>query len=120
MSLEVSEPREAAADDRRLHGCGASDGVHEGRARIVGDERDFERIQAGDVLVAPMTTPAYNVVLPLLGAVVTDIGGVLCHAAIVAREFAIPAVVGVPTATATIADGALVRVDGRAGTVTLL
>jgi pyruvate,water dikinase len=92
----------------------------EGRARIVESDSDFERIEAGDVLVATMTTPAYNVVVPLLGAVVTDTGGVMCHAAIVAREFAIPAVVGAGTATTDIPDGAHIRVDGNEGTVTLL
>jgi pyruvate,water dikinase len=86
----------------------------------VKSEGDFERIEPGDILVATMTTPAYNVVLPLLGAVVTDTGGMLCHAAIVAREFAIPAVVGVPTATTAIADGAPIRVNGQAGTITML
>jgi pyruvate,water dikinase len=80
----------------------------------------FELIEAGDILIATMTTPAYNVVVPLIGAVVTDTGGMLCHAAIVAREFAIPAVVGVGTATTDIPDGANIRVDGNEGTITLL
>jgi pyruvate,water dikinase len=120
MSLEVFDPGDPIGADGALRGCAASPGVHEGRARIVRGEGDFERIEAGDVLVAAMTTPAYNVVLPLLGAVVTDTGGLLCHAAIVAREFEIPAVVGVPTATSAIADGDLVRVDGDAGTISVL
>jgi pyruvate,water dikinase len=119
MSLEVPGPAEPTGDHRELRGCAASAGVHEGRARIVESDSDFERIEAGDVLIATMTTPAYNVVVPLLGAVVTDTGGVLCHAAIVAREFAIPAVVGVGTATTDIPDGARVRVDGNEGTITL-
>ena len=58
--------------------------------------------------------------VPLLGAVVTDTGGALCHAAIVAREFAIPAVVGAGTATTDIPAGANVRVDGNEGTITLV
>jgi pyruvate,water dikinase len=120
MSLEISDPDEPTGNDRELRGCAASPGVYEGPARIVNGEGDFEHIEAGDILVATMTTPAYNVVLPLLGAVVTDTGGMLCHAAIVAREFAIPAVVGVPTATTAIADGALIRVNGQAGTITIL
>jgi pyruvate,water dikinase len=120
MSLEVADPRESTGNRRELRGCGASAGVYEGRARVVDGDGRFEHIEAGDVLVAKMTTPAYNVVVPLLGAVVTDTGGVLCHAAIVAREVAIPAVVGVGTATTDIPDGARVRVDGNDGTVTLL
>ena len=81
---------------------------------------DFEKIEAGDVLVTHTTSPAYNVLLPLLGAVVTDRGGVLCHAAIVAREFGIPAVVGTGDATSRIADGARIVVDGERGTVEML
>ena len=120
MSLEAAGPGEPTRNDRELRGFGASAGVYEGRARIVNRDGDFEHIDAGDILVATMTTPAYTVVLPLLGAVVTDTGGILCHAAIVAREFAIPAVVGAGTATTDIPDGTRIRVDGNEGTITLL
>jgi len=119
-SQEVADPRESTGDQRELRGCGASPGVYEGRARVVNSDGGFEHVEAGDILIATMTTPAYNVVVPLLGAVVTDTGGMLCHAAIVAREFAIPAVVGAGTATTDVPDGAHVRVDGNEGTITLL
>jgi pyruvate,water dikinase len=102
-----------------LTGVAASRGVHRGRARVVNDAADFGRLVQGDVLVARTTTPTYNVVLPLLGAVVTDTGGVLCHAAIVAREYGIPAVVATGTATSSIVDGSLVTVDGDRGVVTI-
>jgi len=101
-------------------GVPGSPGVYEGTARVLHGTHEFERLQSGDVLVAPVTSPAYNTVLPLLGAVVTDKGGALCHAAIVAREFGIPAVVGTVDGTTRIPDGAKVRVDGTAGTVTVL
>lgn len=103
-----------------LRGVGASRGVYEGRARIVCSPDEFDLIEAGDVLIAPTTSPAYNVVLPLIGAVVTDRGGALSHAAIVAREFGIPAVVGTVNATTAIPDGAKVRVDGTTGLVEVL
>jgi pyruvate,water dikinase len=77
-------------------------------------------VQAGDILVAPVTSSGYNVLLPLLGAIVTDRGGVLCHTAIVAREFGIPAVVGTGEAMARIPDGARIKVDGTNGTVVIL
>src|SRR5206468_2346285 len=98
----------------------ASAGSYEGPARVVLGPEDFDHLTRGDVLVAPVTSPAYNVVLPLLGAVVTDKGGTLCHAAIVSREFGIPAVVGTADATSRIPDGATVRVDGDAGTVEVI
>ncbi len=72
------------------------------------------------MLVTASTTEAFNIVLPLLGAIVTDRGGLLSHAAIVSRECGIPAVVGCREATALIADGARVRVDGTTGEVRVL
>ena len=72
------------------------------------------------MLVTRNTGPSFNVVLPLLGAIVTDRGGQLSHAAIVAREYGIPAVVGTREATTMFPDGALVRVDGDKGIVELV
>jgi rifampicin phosphotransferase len=103
-----------------LRGTGARAGRYEGPARIVRGPEDFHRIQAGDVLVAEITSPAFNVVLPLLGALVTDQGGLLCHTAIVAREYGIPAVVGTRLATTRIPDGARIAVDGLQGRVEIL
>lgn len=80
----------------------------------------FDRIERGDVLVARITNPTYNVLLPMLGAIVTDRGGLLSHPAIVAREYGLPAVVGSGDATRRITDGALVEVDGTAGRVRIL
>jgi pyruvate,water dikinase len=106
--------------DKVLYGLAVNNGIYEGTARLVDDTADFARVQQGDVLVARMTSPYFNVVLPLLGAIVTDRGGQLCHAAIVAREYGIPGIVGTREATRMIADGARVRVDGRTGEVRLL
>lgn len=103
-----------------LKGLAVNTGSYEGPARLVDSPADFGRIKPGDVLVTRMTSPYFNVVLPLLGALVTDRGGQLCHAAIVAREYGIPGIVGTRDATATIPDGALVRVDGSTGEVHLL
>ena len=85
--------------------------------RYVSDPAEFDRIVQGDVLVTESTTEAFNILLPLLGGIVTDSGGLLSHSAIVAREYGIPGVVGTREATERIADGALVRVDGDAGEV---
>lgn len=116
----LSQIPEAKNTDTVLHGLAVNNGTYEGTARVVDDAADFARIQQGDVLVARMTSPYFNVVLPLLGAIVTDRGGQLCHAAIVAREYGIPGIVGTRAATRLIPDGARVRVDGRTGEVTLL
>jgi pyruvate,water dikinase len=111
---------DAEHDHDMLRGLAASPGVYEGPARLVGGPAEFGRIQQGDVLLTPATTEAFNILLPLLGAIVTDNGGLLSHSAIVAREYGIPGVVGTREATTRIADGTLVRVDGAAGEVTVL
>jgi len=103
-----------------LYGLAASKGVYEGPARRVAGPSEFARIARGDVLVTPSTTEAFNILLPLLGGIVTDNGGLLSHAAIVSREYGIPGVVGTREATERIADGVRVRVDGDAGEVTVL
>jgi pyruvate,water dikinase len=102
-----------------LRGLAASGGVYEGPARRVAGPTEFDRIQKGDVLVTESTTEAFNILLPLLGAIVTDSGGLLSHSAIVAREYGIPGVVGTREATDRIPDGTMVRVDGDAGEVTI-
>ena len=108
------------APPRSVAGLPVHPGVYEGPVRIVTGPQDFNRLQQGDVLVTRNTGPAFNVVLPLLGAIVTDRGGQLSHAAIVAREYGIPAVVGTREATTMFGDGARVRVDGDKGVVELL
>jgi pyruvate,water dikinase len=111
---------EAPHEEHLLRGLAASKGVYEGPARLVSGPSDFNRIVQGDVLVTQSTTEAFNILLPLLGAIVTDSGGLLSHSAIVAREYGIPGVVGTREATERIADGTRVRVDGDAGEVAVL
>jgi rifampicin phosphotransferase len=111
---------EAEHEGDVLRGLAASRGIYEGPARRISGPTEFDRIVKGDVLVTPSTTEAFNILLPLLGAIVTDSGGLLSHSAIVAREYGIPGVVGTREATERIADGARVRVDGDAGEVTVL
>jgi len=103
-----------------LAGTGVGTASYRGRARRAEAPEDaIATLEAGDVLVVPYTTPAYNTVLPLAGAVVTAEGGPLSHAAVLARELGIPAVVGVSGAH-TIPDGATIEVDPTAGEVRIL
>jgi phosphoenolpyruvate synthase/pyruvate phosphate dikinase len=111
---------QAEHEEKILHGIAASKGVYEGPARRVSGPSEFGRIAKGDVLVTESTSEAFNILLPLLGGIVTDNGGLLSHAAIVSREYGIPGVVGTRDATSRIANGVLVRVDGDAGEVTVL
>jgi pyruvate,water dikinase len=114
------QPVAETRDEGVVAGLPVSAGVYEGTARLIRNPADFRRLQKGDVLVTKNTSASFNVVLPMLGAIVTDRGGQLSHAAIVAREYGIPGIVGTRNATRTIPDGAKVRVDGAAGTVEVL
>lgn len=118
--IDIDGVERAKSGATVLGGHGISSGRYEGPARVVRGPQDFHRIAAGDVLVARVTAAGYNAILPMLGAVVTDRGGPLCHTAVVAREFGIPGVVGTGDATERIPDGGRVRVDGDAGTVEIL
>lgn len=106
-------------DHLALHGLPASAGIATGSVRVITGAADFRRVGPGDVLVCRHTDPAWTPLFQVAAAVVTEAGGVLCHAAIVAREVGIPAVLGVPEATRALPDGTTVTVDGAAGSVHL-
>ncbi|MEV6156385.1 PEP/pyruvate-binding domain-containing protein [Nonomuraea sp. NPDC052129] len=101
-----------------LIGTPGSHGTVTGTARIVRGPGDFARVRPGDILVCPFTDPAWTPLLRVAAGVITEIGGVLSHAAIVAREHAIPAVLGIPNATSTLHDDTVITLDGTNGTVT--
>ena len=103
-----------------IKGVGASSGRITARARVLGGPEDFGEMRPGEVLVAGITTPAWTPLFAVASAVVTNVGGPLSHGSIVAREYNIPAVLGTGVATRRIRSGQTIRVDGDAGTVTLL
>jgi phosphohistidine swiveling domain-containing protein len=102
----------------RLTGIAASTGVVSGRARIALTPGEGAEIEPGEVLVAPFTDPGWTPLFTVAGAIVMDLGGLLSHGAIVAREYGIPAVVNTRTATSTLRTGQLVTVNGTTGEVT--
>jgi pyruvate,water dikinase len=110
----------AAGTEGEVSGYAASPGVVEGPARVVRNVDEIGTVQAGEVLVCPVTAPSWGPVFPKIAAAVSDIGGMMSHAAIVAREYGLPAVVGTGNATSAIKTGDRVRVDGDSGTVTIL
>lgn len=107
-------------DERRLHGYAASPGTAEGRARVVLAMNDIGSVRQGEILVCRITAPSWGPVFPRIRAAVTDIGGMMSHAAIVAREYGLPMVVGTGRGTEVISTGQLIRVDGSTGLVTIL
>ncbi|MGB7963958.1 MAG: PEP/pyruvate-binding domain-containing protein, partial [Propionicimonas sp.] len=118
-SMEWMYPAREGQSGSVITGTVGSGGVVTGRARVLAGPEDFAAFQPGEVLVASITTPAYTPLFAMASAVVTDIGGVLSHGSIVAREYGIPAVLGTGSATRRIHTGDEITVDGGAGRVVL-
>jgi pyruvate, water dikinase len=107
-------------DGRQLPGYAASPGEVEGEARVVRSAEQLDEVQPGEILVCTITSPAWAPIFSKIAATVTDIGGIMSHAAIVSREYGLPAVVGTGTATSRIKTGQRIKVDGSTGMVEIL
>lgn len=114
-SLEV--PRSGKATPNLMQGSPVSPGRVTGEACVIRSVEEFTQLRPGTILVCPTTTPVWTVIFPQVVGLVTDIGGILAHGSIVAREFGIPAVLGLVDATQKIQDGQIITVDGNMGTV---
>ncbi len=110
---------QAAGDVREIVGFAASPGMAEGPARVCRSVEEIRHLQDGEILVAPTTSPSWAPAFVKIKACVTDVGGVMCHAAIVCREYGMPAVVGTGGATAIVKTGMTLRVNGSTGEVTI-
>jgi phosphoenolpyruvate synthase/pyruvate phosphate dikinase len=107
-------------EHKELKGQVGNRGAYTGPARIIMNTFDFHKMQTGDVLISTMTTPDFVVLMHKAGAIVTDIGGMLCHAAIVSREINKPCVIGTKFATKIFKDGDMVEVDADKGVVKII
>ena len=116
-SVRQARTDEANPADVLASGLGAGPGSASGRVCVLTSPKDGDRLRSGDVLVAPMTRPDWIPILRRAAAIVTDRGGITCHAAIVGRELGLPVVVGAHNATTVLADGQIVTVDGNKGVV---
>ncbi|MBU3941929.1 MAG: hypothetical protein KKF74_03375 [Nanoarchaeota archaeon] len=102
---------------RKILGKSACRGIVSGIVKIIKDKADIKKIEKGDILVTQMTSPDITIVFNKIAAIVTDEGGILCHAAIVSREYGIPCIIGTKIATRVLEDGDLVKVDADKGIV---
>ena len=116
---QIIEPKQSAQRQAggEIRGIPASQGRYRGPVRVIMSEAEFGKLEAGDILVCPMTSPVWSVLFPSIGALVTDSGGILSHPAIIAREYRVPAVVATGNATRLLRDGQIVTVDGTMGSV---
>jgi pyruvate,water dikinase len=103
-----------------VRGIAGSPGVVEGTARVIFEVEQLTDVQDGEILVAPFTSTSWTPVFGRIAGAVTDAGGVMCHAAIIAREYRLPAVLGTGAATKRIATGDRIRVDADNGIVTII
>ncbi|MBN1101825.1 MAG: hypothetical protein JXL84_00275 [Deltaproteobacteria bacterium] len=117
---EILHPKDEKVVSERIEGFPGAPGVVEGPATRIMDYHEFQKVRAGDILVCPYTGTAWTPLFVKIAGVVTDTGGMLTHAAIAAREYNIPAVVGTWKATNSIKDGDIIRIDGTAGVVEIL
>jgi pyruvate, water dikinase len=119
-TLESWSNNQEACSEKEIVGFAASPGVVEGIARVLKNVNDIGQIRDGEILVCPVTAPSWGPVFGKIKAAVSDIGGTMSHAAIVAREYGLPAVVGTGQATQRIKTGQRLRVDGNRGIVRIL
>lgn len=104
-------------EESTIQGVGASSGVVSGPCRIITDPQDFYRLRPGDILVAPYTNPAWTPTFSFIGGLVAEFGSTVSHAAIIAREYGIPAVMGISGATQILEDGEMITIDGSRGLI---
>jgi pyruvate,water dikinase len=114
------EEMQAASSGEVLQGVPGCSGIYRGKARVVTDPADPRGLEPGEILVAPLTDPAWTPLFMTAGAVVVNVGGQISHAVIVSRELGLPCVVAATDATKRIPDGAEIEVNGDTGQVTLV
>lgn len=100
-----------------LKGIPASAGKARGKVRIILDARECHKLEKGEILVTEMTDPLFTPAFKKAGAILTEIGGLLCHAAITAREFGVPCIVSVKEVTKILKDGQMISIDALTGKV---
>lgn len=119
IAIETTPAVGAAQGEGQWRGIAGSPGVATGTVRVIRGPEEFEKLQRGEILVAPLTNPVWTPLFAIAGGIITQVGGILSHGAIVAREYGIPAVMAVPNATKIFHDGQRVTVDGNRGIVSL-
>jgi pyruvate,water dikinase len=117
---ETSRPESPAPEPKTLHGLAVSPGIVTGKARVILQADTSERLLGSEILVAPYTDPGWTPYFLAASAVVVDVGGLLSHGSVVAREYGLPAVVNVGHATRLVKTGQTIEVDGYRGVVTIL
>lgn len=109
-----------STDTKQFKGLPVSSGTYEGVVKVLKTTADFGKVEEGDVIVVYASSPAWTVPLLKAGALIAEVGGILCHTAIVAREIGVPGIVNIENITNTLQDGIRVVVNGEEGTLNVL
>jgi pyruvate,water dikinase len=117
QEIYIDPPAMIETADGSMKGIAGSPGQVTGSARVIRGPQDFEQLQHGEILVAPLTNPVWTPLFAVASGVITEVGGILSHGAIVAREYGIPAVMSIPNVTDKIKNGQTITVDGNRGVV---
>jgi len=104
---------------RTFSGLAASSGKYKGTVKVLHSTNDFEKVESGNIIIVYASNPKWTVPLLKAGALVAEVGGILCHTAIVAREIGVPAVVDVENITSLLKDGDVVEINGEAGEISV-
>jgi len=107
-------------ETRQFKGLAVSSGTYEGVAKILKNTADFGKVEEGDVIVVYASSPAWTVPLLKAGALIAEVGGILCHTAIVAREIGVPGIVNIENITNILKDGDRIVVNGEEGILNVL
>jgi len=100
-----------------FYGLGASEGEFEGTAKVLNTPEDQHKVEAGDIVIVYSSSPAWTIALLKASALISEVGGIICHTAIVSRELGIPCIVGVENVTKLIKDGDKLKINGKNGTI---
>lgn len=120
LAFEKSLIPSGDSEEKEIKGQIGNKGKYTGKVKVIMNVDDFHKMESGDVLVTTMTTPDFVILMQKAGAIVTDIGGMLCHAAIVSREINRPCVIGAKVATKILKDGDMVEVDANTGIIKII
>jgi len=109
-----------STETKQFKGLPVSNGIYEGVVKVLKTTADFDKVEEGDVIVVYASSPAWTVPLLKAGALIAEVGGILCHTAIIAREIGVPGIVNIENITNTLRDGSRVVVNGEEGTINVL
>ena len=120
IGCDIVANEEEKEKSNKIKGIGANNGIVTGTARVIESFDEIDRLEKDDILITKFTDTGWTPKFAILSGIVTEYGGILCHAAIVSREYGIPAIVNCSGVLGKIKDGQKIRIDGAKGTVSIL